>query len=385
MILYGMIIASIMSGHEICCGQATAASKTQWQVIARLPALAGTGKGLAGMYGGLVPGGVLLAGGSDFPGKMPWEGGSKAYYNQVYLLTETDGRFDCRILKDTLPFPMAYGASVNIPGGVFIVGGECQAGALNSAFILSFDTSNNRVGIKRLPDMPEKLSHLSATVINQKVYVAGGDNKLGTTTCFFSIDLAAAEPGWEKEKDLPIPLAYTVTVSQKYSGKECVYVIGGRATTNSGISALHGTIFRYNILTRNWTEMAGFPGSAESGNLSASTGISLAKDTILLIGGDDGIIFSRIEKINRKIAKATGDKTRQALEQEKLQLVQQHPGFSRKVWMYDTKKEKWHQVGELPYAPVTTTAVLWNNKVIIPGGEIHPGVRTPDIILGRLF
>src|SRR5690606_5865671 len=34
--------------------------------------------------------------------------------------------------------------------------------------------------------------------------------------------------------------------------------------------------------------------------------------------------------------------------------------------------------------PVTTNAILWDQQIVIPSGEIKPGVRTPEIIQGSL-
>lgn len=33
-------------------------------------------------------------------------------------------------------------------------------------------------------------------------------------------------------------------------------------------------------------------------------------------------------------------------------------------------------------AQVTTTAVKWGNEIVISTGEIKPGIRTPDVVVG---
>ncbi|HVZ24494.1 MAG TPA: hypothetical protein VG842_00465 [Sediminibacterium sp.] len=379
-----MLIAEAMLRPDNCNAQATAENNQQWQLIARLPASAGAGKnnGLAGMYGAAIPEGVLLAGGSDFPDKMPWQGGTKAYYNQLFLLTEDRGHFDCRLLKDTLPLPMAYGASIPVPGGALFIGGENTAGPLNKVLFLQFDSVTDKIHIKELPGLPEKLSHLSATILHQKIYTVGGEGKAGTTTCFFSMDLSHPQPKWKKEKDLPLPLAFAVTVSERHSGVDYVYVIGGRSATDSGISTLQGAVYRFNTITNNWGQIAMVP--SETGHLSAAAGVSLGDDQILVIGGDDGVIFSQIENLNRRIAMAKDDQTKRAYEKEKMKLVLDHPGFSKHAWIFDSDKTVWKPAGILPYAPVTTTAILWQKYIILPGGEIHPGIRSANIMLGKL-
>ena len=53
--------------------------------------------------------------------------------------------------------------------------------------------------------------------------------------------------------------------------------------------------------------------------------------------------------------------------------------------LYNTKEGKWSKTGEYPYpAQVTTTAVKWGNDIVVSNGEIKPGVRTPDVMIGSL-
>ena len=45
----------------------------------------------------------------------------------------------------------------------------------------------------------------------------------------------------------------------------------------------------------------------------------------------------------------------------------------------------WGKIGELPFLPhVTTPAVLWDKKIILSNGEIKPGIRTPNVMLGTI-
>ena len=42
--------------------------------------------GLAGPYTGIDNDVLIVAGGANFPDKTPWEGGSKIYYNDIFIL-----------------------------------------------------------------------------------------------------------------------------------------------------------------------------------------------------------------------------------------------------------------------------------------------------------
>jgi N-acetylneuraminic acid mutarotase len=86
------------------------------------------------------------------------------------------------------------------------------------------------------------------------------------------------------------------------------------------------------------------------------------------------------------INKEKDETRRKELDVEKIKLQSTHPGFCKQVLLYDTRKDEWKAAGCISYdSPVTTTAVKWNNKIIIPGGEIKAGVRTPQILSAKIF
>ncbi|HET7897269.1 MAG TPA: hypothetical protein VFL47_06360, partial [Flavisolibacter sp.] len=91
------------------------------------------------------------------------------------------------------------------------------------------------------------------------------------------------------------------------------------------------------------------------------------------------------EKLIVAINNETDEEKKQALLAEKIKLQSTHPGFCKQVLLYDAKKDRWKAVNCMPFeTPVTTTAVRWNNEVLIPGGEIRAGVRTPLILSAKI-
>ena len=59
-----------------------------------------------------------------------------------------------------------------------------------------------------------------------------------------------------------------------------------------------------------------------------------------------------------------------------------HPGFSKQILAYNTRSGKWSEIGEIPVeSPATTVAYPWKGKIVIPSGEIRPGVRTDKVLL----
>ena len=88
-----------------------------WKQLASLP----DKEGFAGMYAGVSNDVLLAAGGANFPGKKPWEGGTKVWHDHVFALDRPDGTWK-RVGQ--LPRPLAYGVSVSHGGGVVCVGGS---------------------------------------------------------------------------------------------------------------------------------------------------------------------------------------------------------------------------------------------------------------------
>ena len=74
----------------------------------------------------------------------------------------------------------------------------------------------------------------------------------------------------------------------------------------------------------------------------------------------------------------------EALEKERTERLANHPGFGNELLSYHILTDSWSKTGEFPASlPVTTTAVMWGDDIILASGEIRPGVRSPEIWRGR--
>ena len=114
--------------------------------------------------------------------------------------------------------------------------------------------------------------------------------------------------------------------------------------------------------------------------LSAGTGIAVGSNHIILFGGDPGIFFNRTERLNAALEKVSGEE-KQKLWNEKDSMLTNHPGFSKDLLAFNTLSKTWEKIGQVTgESPVTTTSFLWNGTIVIPSGEIRPGVRTPKVI-----
>jgi N-acetylneuraminate epimerase len=362
-----------------------------WSHPAQLPAINGNKQlGLAGVFTGVNDGVLLVAGGSNFAdGAKPWQGGKKIHYDDVYVLEKHGENKFTWITPKTkhLGNKTAYGASTSIAAGIVCAGGETETSDCSSeVFLMKWNKKQQDVSFQNLPSLPVPLVNACMTSIGNVIYLFGGESKGIPSDKCFKLNLDVAIKQWEDLPSMPIAMSHSVAVTQSNGKYPCIYIIGGRSSTPAGISTLHNNAFCYDPERNKWFKLAPVGNGDTATTISAATGVPEGNHEIILIGGDKGNIFHQIEVFNNRISHARNDDEKKQLQNEKMQLLNHHKGFSRDVYIYNTLKNTWEQSGSLPfYGQVTTTAVKWGDKIFIPCGEIKPGTRTAAITMGEFY
>jgi SSS family transporter len=88
----------------------------------------------------------------------------------------------------------------------------------------------------------------------------------------------------------------------------------------------------------------------------AGPAIAFGQSHIFALGGADGSLFHQAD-----------------------QLRDRHPGFPRDSLAYHTITDTWTTAGKMPANHVTTTAVMWQGRIVVPSGEVRPRVRSPRV------
>ncbi|GAA4441600.1 sodium/solute symporter [Pontibacter saemangeumensis] len=359
-----------------------------WSVVATLPAAPGQAvqPGLAGALGGVHNGALLVAGGANFPDGMPWEGGRKQYWQDIFVLLKDDeGTYSWHDKTFRLPQPLAYSASVPTDKGIVTIGGENEQGIQRTVQLLRWDPVNKEVTVEQLPQLPLPLTNAAAAAIGNHVYVAGGESTGKVTDGLYRLDISAPARGWEKLPGLPVALSHAVAVVQSNGEYPALYIIGGRAQTTSGVSQLYGSTFAFDPKQNAWRRLSDISDSeGNKTSLSAATGVATGANSILVFGGDKGDVFTQIEQLNASIAKATDEDEKQRLQAEKRKLLTEHTGFSKDIYLYNTVTDSWSKAGTLPASHVTTFVARWGDDILIPSGEVKPGVRTVEVLKGSM-
>ncbi|MFH6962780.1 galactose oxidase [Flavobacterium plurextorum] len=382
-----LIFTFFMMSTTISSAQKTTIKSVEWQKAAQLQNEDGSlSLGFAGPINGVYNDVFITAGGANFPDKMPWEGGKKHYSKEIHVLEKIKDQYQWNKKNSvSLPEPIAYSGSTSTSLGIVYVGGENENGLSKKAYLLKWNSKQNEIELKSLPDFPIAVTNIALTSLNNIVYAIGGDEAAKSSDLVFSIDLNVAESEWKSLPKLPFALANSVAVIQKDKNETNIYIIGGRTKTPSGISDLHNTTLAFNLKSQTWESKAIITDGKNTTNFSAGAGVAFGNQYILITGGDNGTTFHKIETYLSKISKASSEEEKSKLIAEKNILNTTHKGFYNAVLLYNTQTNKWSKIGELLFlAHVTTPAVLWNNKIVLSNGEIKPGIRTPNVMIGSI-
>lgn len=351
-----------------------------WQKSGNLPPINGKSNlGVAGAFVGIHEEVLIMAGGANFPGKLPWEGGKKEFLHNIFVFKKSGDSLQSVRVSTQLPQAVAYGSSVSTPEGLVCAGGENEGGTQKSVFRLSWNSEKGTLEIQYLPDLPHPVSNALLATANGRLYLGGGENNGKTIADFLTLDLNNLAAGWQKLPDLPVAVSHAMGGIQSNGDGDSFFIFGGRSRNADGPSTFHTEGFAYDIKKHNWQPRQPLPGAG----LSAGTGLAVGSTYILVVSGDDGGTFRQVEEVSRQLADSPNSDT---LLTRRSQLLNGHPGFGRGVLFYNTITDRWTKLDDFPGAgQVTTTAVRWGHEIYLPSGEIKAGVRTPEIWQGTLL
>lgn len=362
--------------------------KTSWQKIAELPSdsLGKPSLGVAGPVTGIVGDILMIAGGANFPENPPWKGGKKKYYDDIYLLKKDKGQ-QYRWMASAnykLKVSMAYAANVKYKKGFISIGGENEFGPLKSVFW--FNWVNDHLIVDELPELPIPLTSCNAVCLGDNIYITGGNTGTATSSSLFVMDLSSKHKHWKELSKMPQPLENSVAAICHDGVSNKLIFIGGRyKLASDNTTTFSNKILKYCTHTDKWTSLDFVSNDGKPIQLAAGTGVAISKSKILLFGGDSNSTFNKIETINFKLLKAEKQDF-DVLLNEKLNILTSHQGFDRGIYIYQSKNNTCTKIDSVPgLTQVTTTAIKWNDEIIIPSGEIKPGKRTAAINSIKVF
>ena len=327
---------------------AISAGEASWSRLAPLPDPLGVASPFAGVSGGAL----LVAGGANFPDKMPWEGGEKVWHDRVWVLEQAGATWK---EAGALPRPLAYGVAVTLKNKLFCLGGSDATRHHSSVFALEWK-NGKLTAISQAP-LPLPLAQAAGAVDDQDtVYLACGSSAPGeqqASNRVFCLRSGDPSPAWQELP--PLPAEPRILPVAAAAGRS-FYLFGGTALESS-----QGKIARRPLRdawhytpTDGWKRLADLPKPCVAAPSPAPVVRKGNHDGVLLLAGDDGSLAD-------------------------FQPVEQHPGFPDTVLWYDFTADHWEASGKVPAPRATVPCVKWGQSFIIPSGEVRPGVRSPEV------
>ena len=319
-----------------------------------LPPLADT-PGFGGPFVGVHGGVLLFAGGANFPDGMPWAGGKKSWYADVYALEQ--GAEKWRDVGD-LAAPLAYGAAVQVAEGVAILGGSDAERHHADCWMLSYDATARSALLTALPPLPVPTAFPAAAALDGVIYLAAGSDGTAPTAlthAFWALGLSRpqSEHRWELLPPWPGPARHKAVAAVQSGGgsKKYFYLFSGEIPRYDADGALdydyRTDAYRYDPSTRTWERLRDLPQP-----IAAACAMPIGQSQVLLFSGSTG---------------------------EHVKAPDPRPEFPRSVRSYHTITDTWSEAGRMPQAVVTAGIARWQDRIVIASGEVRPGVRTPAV------
>ena len=332
--------------------------------------------GYAGMVGGVHNATIIVGGGANFPDGLPWKGGKKSYSDKLYVLD--GGKW--QLSNQTLPSPLAYGASVSIPDGILVIGGENGSSTTNQVLAIKYNPVSSAIEISEYPPLPEPLAYTAAVVEDGYAYVVGGKNDEKSVNSFYRLSLEDKKE-WEKLTDFPgSPRAVHAISVQETKDSRKLFVIGGRNQNAGKKSETLTDYLSYDLRKGVWNNEGTLLIDDKPRVLMGASAETMGSMHLMVYGGSDEILFDQLETIALELAQTQNDSIVAKLTAKRDKILSAHPGFSKEILGYNTITQKWFLYDSLPdKIPVTALSFKKDDEFFIVSGEISPGIRTPKV------
>lgn len=315
------------------------------------PCDAAFGLGVSAPYAGVAEGALLVAGGANFPDVPAADGGRKGFYEGIYLLRDGAWR-----RAGSLPRAAAYGATCAVEGALYCVGGSGPEGAFADVWRLV--RRGDSVAVREAPALPRPVEQAAGAAIGRRIYLAGGLAAGLPSSALWVLDTSEAAPQWREAAPLPEALVQPVMAA---SGG-CLYLWGGFDPATGEVS---GRGYRYDPAADRWSAAAGHP---TGGTFTGACAATLADGRIAVAGGVDRTLFAEALRL-------PPERMRDYLSQPA-----EAYRFQRTPCLFDPSSGRWSLLAESPHAARAGAAlVVADGGLCLVGGELKPGIRTPDV------
>ena len=291
---------------------------------------------------------IVATGGTNFPDKMPWQGGQRKYHKDILKLARKDSVWSWSKIGE-LPEGLVGAAFCATPkrDGLVIAGGASAEGHRADVWLVGLDGKVNRFA----ESMARPRAYAGFTSANGHLIVIGGIARPEDTAAIAtltSLDLDDPDKPWRTTDADP---SYGRIIPLVGSGL-------GKLVWGGGCSLLEkdGKPFR------SYHENLAFQSSLDAGNrfhglphaLAGAAGPGVATAThLFFVGGDDGTQYGHP--------------------------YETHTGLARRILVMDLETLEVTDLGEWPHPVAVAPLLRLGDDLVTVSGEVRPGVRTPKL------
>lgn len=368
--------------------------QVEWKEIAQLPAPEGEERhsGLAGEFAGSHGLHLIIAGGANYGAGQEAAEAPRTYWKEIHVLEKTrsavgDHKFEWKPAGAELSQELAYGASVNVEDGLLCIGGRNASTCFAECFLLQWSEAEKKVTQKPFPKLPVPLAQMSATIIENKVYVIGGRETVNgkATKNFFVLDLKLREDtaafAWHRLVPWDGPARiHPLAAAGSDGDSESLYLCGGRNPGGLPGEDFLTDLHRFDPRKKSWSMLGNvLDPEGNTATLMAAPMFFVPPHHMVVVSGIDEKLTQLLEDNgHRSVTKNAAE----SADRRKLihLILENFPGYSRNVMAFDIVASEWSVIGAFPERPpVATPVVPWDGNYIIPLGETGPGKRSNKI------
>ncbi|MBK8506018.1 MAG: sodium/solute symporter [Saprospiraceae bacterium] len=341
-----------------CSGEPQNASPEPNLIWSELPDLP---EAVGGPIAGISNGALVVAGGANFTASM-FEGGTKVYHEEIYVLEEGAEQWQKGF---RLQEPLAYAATVDTDAGIVCIGGHNEQEVSSKVIRITWNPVSKSIEMDTLPNLPSPLTFGAAVLMRNTIYVAGGQSSLDAKAAmmnFWSLDLSSKTPSWQELGPWPGPARVLPGLAAQNSGEKMeIYLFSGAEI----IQADSGKVPR-RCLTDGYRYNPGEHDSLLRWQRISSLDKPVVAAPVISFGPSHILVFSGTDC---------------ELDDQFWTLKDDNPGIPPAIRSYHTITDTWIKIGEMPGGKgvVTSKALPWQKGVVIVSGEDRPAHRTPNV------
>ncbi len=325
---------------------------------------AGYALGVSACFAGVIGDEVIMAGGCNFPDNS----GVKRYYDGIYAAQWRGDTLRWRRIG-TLPEPTAYGATVALGDRLLFIGGNNSRHSMRSVMALTLNAQGQAV-LTSLPPLPVTMDNGAAACTQGKLFVFGGNQDGKPAKALWSLHLQRPKARWTRHKG-PAGQPRVQPVAVALGAR--LFVWGGyHADGDRSLVATDG--WAYDLSRNRWSRLSAPTDRAGATlTLSGATGCATTGHLVVCLGGVNKDIF----------ADAISGKYRLVDKADYLKQSVAWYRFNQTPLLFDTRTCNW-QPAPAPDARLARAGAqlvaCGDGQLLYIGGELKPGVRTPQVL-----